>query len=47
MAGYFKGPEFTVSGTVSKPTNNLINVLTSTNNAVGNALDKLNIFKRK
>lgn len=47
MAGYFKGPEFTVSGTVSKPSNNLINVLTSTNNAVGNALDKLNIFKRK
>lgn len=47
MAGYFKGPEFTVSGTVSKPTNNLINVLTSTNDAVGNALDKLNIFKRK
>ncbi len=47
MAGYFKGPEFTVSGTISKPTNNLINVLTSTNNAVGNALDKLNIFKRK
>ena len=47
MSGYYKGPEFTVSGTVSKPTNNLINVLTSTNNAVGNALDKLNIFKRK
>lgn len=51
VEGYYTGPEFRVSGTVSQPSNNLFEVLTSTKgavgNAVGNAIEKLNIFKRK
>ena len=49
--GYYTGPEFRVKGTVSQPSNNLLEVLTSAKgavgNAVGNALETLNIFKRK
>lgn len=45
--GYYTGPTFKIFGTVSKPENDLMNVLTSTQNAVGNALESLNIFKRK
>ena len=43
--GFYDGPQFAVSGTVSQPTNNLINVLTNTKAQIGNMINKLNIFK--
>jgi hypothetical protein len=43
---YYEGPTFNIEGTVSKPSNNLIDVLTSTKRVIGNALEKLNFFKK-
>ena len=43
---FYEGPTFYIEGTVSKPSNNLIDVLTSTKKAIGNALDKINFFKQ-
>lgn len=44
---FYEGPTFYIQGTVSKPSNNLIDVLTSTKRVIGNALDKLNFFKKQ
>ncbi|MBQ6533538.1 MAG: hypothetical protein IJI37_00045, partial [Opitutales bacterium] len=44
--GYYRGPSFTVEGTVSRPTNDLLDILTSATGAVKNALEKINFFKQ-
>ena len=47
IEGYYTGPKFNVSGTVSRPSNDLLESLSETKKAVGNVLDSINIFKRK
>ena len=44
--GYYEGPTFMIEGTVSKPSNNLLDIITSAKSTVGNVLDKLNFFKK-
>ena len=44
--GYHEGPTFMIEGTVSKPSNNLLDIITSAKSTVGNVLDKLNFFKK-
>ena len=44
--GYYEGPTFLIGGTVSKPSTNLLEIITSTKNAVGNVLEKINFFKK-
>ncbi len=45
LKGYFSGPDFNIEGTVSSPTNNLLNILNGAKNAVGNIINQINFFK--